>query len=319
LDFLDARIQPQRFLGKVSPLRPAYIEGHEIRGDVRNADRRAHAAHDTIHKHLGHALEIPEDGLPDAFTHIDTLRAGLSAGIAIPAERRLRIEIEEVLFRILERLDVIGGLPSREGRHHRDRHAVLHRHLASQTGPYFGIVLGPIVGRAGAAKPAKAAGPTDDLLARIPQGLHDRDPLRHLVLLTGDLDGDHLVPDDFRLIDDVAVFLCHCFKNPLSALSLRTSHWLTADGSSMQSHPRSHSKSGWDASPWTPLHHQDDSIRRHRPASPGQRVTRLKSWLHCRPCPWRSWQSAPPNPCPESVGPRPAPSTKPDRNDSRDC
>ena len=144
--------------------------------------------------------------------HIDLLRAGFGAGVAVSAERRFRIEIEEVLFRIFKRLNVVGGLPGWKRRHHRDRHAVLHRHLAGQAGPHFRVVLGPIIGRAGAAEPAKTAGPADDFLTRVPQGLNDRDPLRHFVLLAGNLDGDHLVPEDFRLIDDVFfVFLSHCF------------------------------------------------------------------------------------------------------------
>ena len=125
----------------------------------------------------------------------------------------VRIEIEEVLFRIFKRLNVVGGLPGWKRRHHRDRHAVLHRHLAGQAGPHFRIVLGSIVGRAGAAEPAKTAGPTDDFLTRVPQGLNDRDPLRHSVLLAGNLDSHHPRLEHLGLIDHIGIFLCHCSSN----------------------------------------------------------------------------------------------------------
>jgi hypothetical protein len=52
-------------------------------------------------------FEITEHCLPHPFTHIDLLRARLRTGIAIAAKRRFRIEIEEVLLRIFERLDVV--------------------------------------------------------------------------------------------------------------------------------------------------------------------------------------------------------------------
>ena len=91
----------------MSALRSADIQRHEIGSNVGNTDRRAHPAHDTIHEHLGHALEIAEHGLPHTFPHIDFLRAGLGAGVAISAERRFGIEIEEVLLRIFERLNVV--------------------------------------------------------------------------------------------------------------------------------------------------------------------------------------------------------------------
>src|SRR6478672_8554291 len=82
LNLLDARIQTQWLLGEMSPLRQNNIEGHEIRGDVCDADRRTHPAHDAIHEHLGYALEVSEHGLPDAFAYIDLLRTGFRAGVA---------------------------------------------------------------------------------------------------------------------------------------------------------------------------------------------------------------------------------------------
>ena len=88
-------------------------------------------------------------------------------------------------------------------------HAVLHRHLAGQTGLHFWIVLGPIVGRAGAAEAAKTTGSPHHLLACVPQRFNDSDAFRHVILLAGDLDGDHPWRQHLGLINDVGVFLCH--------------------------------------------------------------------------------------------------------------
>lgn len=119
LNLFDSGVEPGRLVGKMRSLRTTDIEGDEIRRNVGNADRRAHAAHDTIHKHLGNALEVAENGLPDPFPHIDFLRTGLGAGITISAQRRFRIEIEQILFGVLKCLNVVRGLPGREGWHHR--------------------------------------------------------------------------------------------------------------------------------------------------------------------------------------------------------
>ena len=64
-------------------------------------------------------------------------------------------------------------LASRKRRHHGKRHAVLHGHLAGQAGSDLGIVFGPVVGRAGTAESAEAAGPADDFL-----------PAYHMALMT---------------------------------------------------------------------------------------------------------------------------------------
>jgi hypothetical protein len=221
LNFLNTRIQTQRLFREMSPLRSTHVQGHEIRSNVRYADRRAHTAHHTIHEHFRDALEIAEYGFPHAFAHIDPLWAGFGAGIAVPAKRGFGIEIEEVLLRILQRLQVVRGLACWERRHHRDRHAVLHCHLAGKAGPYFRIVFGPVVGRTGAAEPTQTAGPANDFLARIPEGLNDRDPFRHFILLAGDLDCDHPRLEHLGLIDHIGVFLCHFFsKSVLSSQPL---------------------------------------------------------------------------------------------------
>ena len=106
--------RPYRLLGKMRTLRAADIQCHKIGRDVRDTDRRAHPAHDAVHEHLGDALEVAEDGFPHPFAHVDFLRTGLRAGVAIPAKRRFGIEIEEILLGIFERLNVVESPCGRE-------------------------------------------------------------------------------------------------------------------------------------------------------------------------------------------------------------
>src|SRR5215475_3027894 len=102
LDLLDALVQPYGFLAKMGALCPADVQRDEVRRNVRDAHRRAHAAHDAVHEHFRDAFEITEDRLPDTLTHVDFLWTRFGAGIAIPTERRFRIEIEQILLRVLE-------------------------------------------------------------------------------------------------------------------------------------------------------------------------------------------------------------------------
>src|ERR1044072_9750875 len=88
----------------------------------------------------------------------------------------------------------------------------MHGGLTRQTGLHLRIVLRPVIGRTGSAKPAEASGAANDLVAGIPQRLDDRDAFRDLVGLPSNLHGHHLGPEDFLLVDDVlSVEIGHLF------------------------------------------------------------------------------------------------------------
>src|SRR5678816_1775535 len=168
-------------------LRPADIQRYEIRRNVGNAHWRAHAAHDAVHEHFRNALEVSKDRLPDTFTHVDLLWTGFGACIAIPAERCFRIEIEEILLRVLELLDVVDRFTGWKRWHQGKGHAVLHRRLTGETGSDLRIVLRPIVRRTGTTEATEAADASDHFLAGVPHGPDDRNAFRDFILLPGDL------------------------------------------------------------------------------------------------------------------------------------
>src|SRR5687767_15736262 len=91
----------------MGPLRTAYIEGHEIGGNVRYTNRRTHAAHHTIHEHLRHALEISEDSFPDAFPHIDLPGRLRGTGYTFGAEVFLGIDFGGLVLGLCECVYII--------------------------------------------------------------------------------------------------------------------------------------------------------------------------------------------------------------------
>src|SRR3982750_3255170 len=146
----------------------------------------------------------------------------------------------------------------------------------------------------------------------------------------GDLDRDHLRPEDFLLIDDV---LCvECFRHTAKKLlagryRLRQIHVRfyiddpTTDRHPTigQLHPQSHSRSHLAAWLSSSSRRGDDSSRPYQPVCLERSATPSRFWLRSVQVLWPPWQNAPVTIYPAFARPTLAPNTKPDRNGFRDC
>ncbi len=170
--------------------RPAGIHGGLILGNLRRAADRAQPAHDAVEGELRRLGEIASQHRRHILHHLEPLGAGLVAGVAAHAVGQLRIQPQGLERGIGDFLQVVGCLPGREIG---DLHQVHVRHgdvLARQGHVEPGTSLHAIGRGAGAAEAAPAPRAPHQAIARVLQGPHDGEPLRHLVPLVHDVDGD---------------------------------------------------------------------------------------------------------------------------------